>query len=533
MTKAFSIDKIAIIGAGPGGLSAAYEFLHTGKNDTFDPDEIPENPAFSKIVVFEQQDDVGGVWNTKVEAPDPGLPPREFLENETYHDATKIHPNKVRTLGKNTLKKIVEESSVESPVVLPGEPKFDSLLQWSSSAIYEGLFTNVPKDFLQFSNFKNDKYNDIDAFESTIDPLVNFRKLLSTLRSFADKYGLRQYIRFNSQVEHTQKKDGKWELIVRHKNPKTGLEEWYSEKFDAVLVAAGHYSVPFIPKIEGLGAYALEHPDAVIHNKAWRSPDEYKDKTVLFVGGSLSSLDILQYVYPVAKKTYISRRNYGTPERKPAVFPWLDVAAEAKGIVNKPGIKRFDAETGDIEFADGLVEKGIDKIIFSTGYHTHFPFLEKSLGIELTVEPVLGAASSTSRVKGLFHHIFSIEDPTLALAGMKITSLNWMAIEAANSAVAGVWSNARSLPSKEEQLKWEADLVKEKGDHIGFHYSDWKAIRKEYIDHIKHYFVTGRKNPFDEYTDEYIDDEMERTQSVLEKTFFKFKDGEFKYEDTI
>lgn len=53
-----NINSIGIIGGGPGGLASLYEFLNTSKDgeSTIGTDKRPINPAFSKIVVFEQKD---------------------------------------------------------------------------------------------------------------------------------------------------------------------------------------------------------------------------------------------------------------------------------------------------------------------------------------------------------------------------------------------------------------------------------------------------------------------------------------------
>lgn len=56
----FKVDSIAIIGAGPSGLAALYEFLHTSKQgvSSFGSKE-PEEKAFEEIVVFEQKSNPG------------------------------------------------------------------------------------------------------------------------------------------------------------------------------------------------------------------------------------------------------------------------------------------------------------------------------------------------------------------------------------------------------------------------------------------------------------------------------------------
>lgn len=54
------IKRVAIIGAGPSGVPAARQMLDAGL----------------EVVMFEHQEQVGGVWNYREEAPEPPtLPP--------------------------------------------------------------------------------------------------------------------------------------------------------------------------------------------------------------------------------------------------------------------------------------------------------------------------------------------------------------------------------------------------------------------------------------------------------------------------
>src|SRR5690606_42041900 len=46
-----------------------------------------------------------------------------------------------------------------------------------------------------------------------------------------------------------------------------------SDTFDAVVVANGHYSVPYIPHVPNLSSYAAAHPTSVLHSKQFRSPN--------------------------------------------------------------------------------------------------------------------------------------------------------------------------------------------------------------------------------------------------------------------
>ena len=102
----FDIKSIAIIGAGPGGLAAA-KYLSA----------YPD--IFSKIVIFEQQASVGGVWNYTTSTTSCDIP-----------QTTPWHPQS--TLVKGSSEK--------------GEPPV------FSNPMYQDLHTNIPHTLMGFSD---------------------------------------------------------------------------------------------------------------------------------------------------------------------------------------------------------------------------------------------------------------------------------------------------------------------------------------------------------------------------------------------
>lgn len=92
--------------------------------------------------------------------------------------------------------------------------------------------------------------------------------------------GYDSLVEFNTTVEHVQKvpNTSQWRLTLR-KSGVGGLQDyWWTEDFDALVVASGHYSVPYIPHIEGLAEFAEQHLGAVEHSKSFRDFNKYKDK---------------------------------------------------------------------------------------------------------------------------------------------------------------------------------------------------------------------------------------------------------------
>lgn len=185
MVSEKNISKnVCVIGAGPSGLVAARELRREGH----------------KVVVLEQNHDVGGQWlyDPKVEGEDP--------------------------LGRNHFLKV-------------------------HSSIYESLRLTSPREIMGFTDFPFSvkKGRDMRRFPS-------HSELLLYLKDFCESFKLRELIRFNTRVEYVGMLDYgvchddlKW--IVRSKEKKTGKE--VEEVFNAVVVATGHYSQPRLPSIKG------------------------------------------------------------------------------------------------------------------------------------------------------------------------------------------------------------------------------------------------------------------------------------------
>ena len=60
------------------------------------------------------------------------------------------------------------------------------------------------------------------------------------------------------------------------------------ERFDYVIVASGHYSVPNIPTFPGIEKF----PGRVMHAHDFREANEFAGKRLLLVGASYSAEDI-------------------------------------------------------------------------------------------------------------------------------------------------------------------------------------------------------------------------------------------------
>ncbi|KAK6584703.1 hypothetical protein PZA11_002927 [Diplocarpon coronariae] len=75
----------------------------------------------------------------------------------------------------------------------------------------------------------------------------------------------------------------RWRFTLRKHDFARDIDEWWHDDFDAVVLANGHYGVPFIPEVKGLKEYLGVFPGRVIHSRVYRRPFFFKNKKVLTI----------------------------------------------------------------------------------------------------------------------------------------------------------------------------------------------------------------------------------------------------------
>jgi len=141
------------------------------------------------------------------------------------------------------------------------------------------------------------------------------------------------------------------------------------ERFDFVVVANGHFSVPNMPFFPGVDQFL----GRVIHSHDFRNASHFKGKRVLVVGAGLSAEDIALQCLKYGAKYIIC-----TWRSKPMGYNW------PSQITEKPLLTKIEGNT--VLFRDGTSAE-VDDIIFCTGYLHSYPFLEKRLQLKNTNGP--------------------------------------------------------------------------------------------------------------------------------------------------
>ncbi|KAK2593016.1 monooxygenase [Conoideocrella luteorostrata] len=385
--RTFDVRRIAIIGAGPCGLAAAKYLKAQG--------------TYEKITVFEQQAEVGGVWNynTVVPAPNP------IPQTSPFYP-----PDKPVRVGHGRI------------------PIFPS-------PMYDDLHANIPKTIMKFSDL--DFPPDSWIFPSRHD-----------IQDYIIEYSqdVRDLIKFRCRVKNvhlrTEGGNDRWQLKAQ-----SDIEGVVDETFDAVVVANGHYSTPFVPDIHNIAAFHQKYPSIIIHSKNYHSADAFKDKKTVIVGNGPSGLDIAYQINRVSKGRALLSVRHETPSEKLRHTGCREIAE----------IKEFLVDERAVRLKDGSVEADIDAVVFCTGFRFSLPFLG-SLERDIITN---GAC-----VHDLYKHLFYIQHPTLVFPALNMRIVPFPFSETQAAVFSAIWSNYLELPPKPEMVRWNREAEEEAGDKL-------------------------------------------------------------------
>ncbi len=119
-------------------------------------------------------------------------------------------------------------------------------------------------------------------------------QVLAYFQSYAEHFGLHEYIQFNTTVTKVQKQeDDTWSVRLANGSSRT---------FDYLLIANGHHSVPRHPDLPG------EFVGEYLHAHEYKTNRPFQDKKVLVIGSGNSGCDCAVEISRVAEQVDISMR---------------------------------------------------------------------------------------------------------------------------------------------------------------------------------------------------------------------------------
>ena len=381
-----------------------------------------------EVVCFERQDDWGGIWNY------------------TWRTGTDEH----------------------------GEPVHCSM--------YRYLWSNGPKECLEFADYTFEEH-----FGRPIGSYPPRAVLWDYIKGRVVKAGVRDWIRFRTPVRWVEYNEDKGNFSVTVQN--LVEDHSYTEEFDHVIVASGHFSTPNVPTFEGLETFN----GRVMHAHDFRDALEFKDKNLLLIGTSYSAEDIGSQCYKYGAKSITCSHRTG-----PMGFHWPDNFEEV------PLLTKVDKNT--CTFKDGS-SKQIDAIIMCTGYLHHFPFLPDELRLQ---------TGNRMWPLDLYKGVFWEANPKLMYLGMQDQFYTFNMFDAQAWYARDYVLGRISLPSKEEmskhsmawrereetleddeQMIWfQGDYVQELIDETDYPSFDVEEVNQTFMEweHHKHDDIMGFRN---------------------------------------
>lgn len=155
---------------------------------------------------------------------------------------------------------------------------------------WPGMKVNISRHTGTFSNFD---------WPPTAPDFPTTQEVYNYLSDYAKHFHVLPYIRFSCQVIEVIPTGKKWHVCWKE-NTDANKEEI----FDYLIIATSKFTHPHVPDFNGLEKIK----DKMIHSSKYRSAEEFINKKVLVIGGSLSGTAIAEEVAEKANVVHLFRK---------------------------------------------------------------------------------------------------------------------------------------------------------------------------------------------------------------------------------
>lgn len=324
---------VVVLGCGPGGMFFlhAVEMRRRMMNQAGDIDALERLPL---VTCYERSSVPGGVWNTK----------RSHIDNS--------------------------ETVIEK-----------------CTNMYEALWTNAPKELMEFSDYTFDKHFGMPT-PTYLPRQVVLEYILSRVKSCNPN--IFDDVKFNTTVICVSYDEDSSKFVVKSRNNITG--ELNTESFDKCIWAAGDNGKQRIPKALDR-MLQKDFLGKIVHSSdVGDLKSNVQNKRILIIGDAYSAEDLaLSAIKLGVEKVFInSRRENGAaceheswPLEKVEIIDYMTPTTVIQG---GNGIRLEEIEYDHDERCFDLVDEGetvdlenISTIIYCTGYEENFNMLDEPL----------------------------------------------------------------------------------------------------------------------------------------------------------
>ena len=202
------------------------------------------------------------------------------------------------------------------------------------------------------------------SYSYSFEPNPNWSRLYAPgaeLKAYAahvaDKYRLRQHMRFNTSVERVVYDEAQklWSVFPAGQQPLTTR---------LLILATGFLSQPKNPDIPGIETFAGK----VIHTAAWDHAYDLTGKRAAMIGTGASAVQVLPKIVPKLAHMDVYQRTpiWVLPKTNPRIAPWLQKLFARVPLVQR--LFRF--------FSDSILEL---VMVTAVLHNRQFPFLSRAV----------------------------------------------------------------------------------------------------------------------------------------------------------